>query len=287
MIIKKVLPAIILIFSIIIFVFSQVKYDANTNLFSGKDKHLMIPSAKTLKIVSFGNVNFVADLMYIWAIQFLSTRSIKNRYDYAYQIFDIITDLNPKFIDLYFIGSTIVGVNAKKPLKAIELLQKAKKHIKDNYYFDYDSGYFAWYYLKDYQLAKKLYLQMSEYKELPGLLKNFWINMDIKEANTTKNEKKAFKLWKEIEKNTKSKSKRESAKAHLLQLKHKIDKAEIVILIKKFKVLYNRLPLTLDELKIKLKIKNIPLDYIGNEYKYDPKSGKLSLEMEESWKKFL
>ncbi len=287
MIIKKVLPAIILIFSIIIFVFSQVKYDANTNLFLRKDKHLMIPSAKTLKIASFGNVNFVADLMYIWSIQFFSTVSIKNKFDYAFQVFDIITDLNPKFEAPYFIGSTILGEYAQDYKNGIALLQKGKKNIKDNYYFDFDSGFYAWYKLRDPKLAKKYYKQMTEYEKLPDMLRDFWLNMEMEVANKVVNKSKAFAIWQEIEKKADSKRKKEPAKAHLLQLKYEMDKSKFDELIKIFTNKYNRFPYSLNELKMKLKIKTIPLDYIGNKYKYNPKNGKISLRMEESWKKFL
>lgn len=283
----KVKIAIILVLSILIVIFSQSKYDKNTDLFFEKNKHLMIPSAKTLKIVSFGNVNLVADLMYIWAIQFFATESIKNRFDYAVRIFNIITDLNPKFQPPYTIGSTVIGLSAKNPRKAIDLLQKAKIHFKDNYYFDYDSGYFAWFYLKDYKLAKKYYKEMSKYETLPDILKDFWVNMDIKMVDEVADQKKAFEIWTEIKKNATWTSKKESATAHLLQIKYNMDKVEIYKLILKFKQLFNRFPYSLDEIKNKLKVKAIPIDYIGNEYKYDPKNGKIVLEMEESWKKFL
>ena len=176
----KIKTTVILIFSIMLFAFFQYKYDSNTNLFLGKNKHVIIPSSTSLRILSFGNVNLVADLMYIWAIQFFATKSIKNRYDYAVKIFDIITDLNPKFEDPYLIGSTIIGLKSKNYRKAIDLLQKGKKYFKSNYYFDYHSGYFADYYLKDYKLAKKYYIQMSKYENMPGLLKYYWVNMDEK-----------------------------------------------------------------------------------------------------------
>ncbi len=283
----KIKIVIILVLSILLVIFSQNKYDKNTDLFFGKNKHLMIPTAKTLKIVSFGNVNLIADLIYIWAIQFFATESIKNRFDYAVQIFNIITDLNPRFEPPYDIGSTIIGLNAKKPKKAIELLQKGKIHIKDNYFFDYDSGYFAWFYLKDYKLAKKYYKELSKYESLPDILKEFWINMDIKIVDKVADQKKAFEIWKEIEKNVTWKSKKESATAHLLQIKYNLDKVEIDKLILIFKQLYNRVPYSLKELKNRLKVKTIPIDYIGNEYKYDPNNGKIILEMEETWKKFL
>ena len=284
---QKSLPAIILILSVFFIVFSQTKYDDNTNLFSRKDKHIMIPSSKTLRIASFGNVNLVADMLYIWAIQFSSTVSIKNRFKYTFQIFDLITDLNPKFEDPYFVGSTILGEYARDYKNGIALLQKARKNIKGNYYFDWHSGYYAWYKLKDFKQAKKYYKQMAEYKKLPDMLKDFWLNMEMERVSNIIDIKKAFAVWKNIEKNAKLKSKKESARVHLLQLKYEIDKVEIDKYIEKFEKVHNRYPYTLNELKSTFRIKTIPLDYIGNEYKYDVNTGRVELVMEESWKKFL
>jgi len=284
--VKKKLAAILTL-SILAFVFFQIKYDEHNNVFAEKNRYVFVPSAKTLEILSFGNVNLMTDLVYIWAIQFFATKSIHNRYDYAVEIFNLITELNPKFEPPYHIGSTIIGLLAKKPKKAIELLQKAKKYIKDNYYFDYDSAYFAWYYLKDYKLAKKYYLQMSEYKDLPDILKNFWINMDIKLADTIKDQKRALKAWEEIYKMAKGKYQRDTAKAHLLQIKFKIDKLRMKKYIYEFKKKFKRLPVSLDELKKRLRIKEGFLDYFGNKYSYDGKTGEITIIMEESWERFL
>jgi hypothetical protein len=283
----KKLLIIILLISVSLFIFIQGKYDASTNIFNSKKRHLSIPSSTTLKILSFGNVNLMSDIMYIWAIQFFSTKSILNRYDYAVEVFNKITDLNPKFEDPYNMGFSIIAYMAKKPQKAIDLLQKARKNIKGNHYFDYFSAYLAWYHLKDYKLAKKYYKQMNECEDLPDILKNFWINMDIKLAGTIADQKKAFEMWEKIKKIAKSPSQLNAARANLLQIKYKIDKAEIKEYIGQFLKRYKRLPLSLKELKNKLKIKTRFLDYLGHEYKYDKKTGEIVLVMEDSWKRFL
>ena len=74
--------------------FLQFSYDTRIDYFAEKETFISLPSGNTLKILSFGNSNFVADMLFIWSVQFYSTLNLTNRFDYIEDIFNVITDLN-------------------------------------------------------------------------------------------------------------------------------------------------------------------------------------------------
>jgi hypothetical protein len=73
-------------------------------------KLLFLPTAESLRFVSLGNEGLVADVMFVWAIQYYSQYEPSERFLYLDNVFDVITDLDPKFYDAYRIGGLIMQI---------------------------------------------------------------------------------------------------------------------------------------------------------------------------------
>lgn len=75
----------------------------------GKDL-LYLPSPEMLKILSVGNPNMVADLLYLWSIQYYSGFQPSERFLYLGTVYNLITDLDPRYFDAYRIGALIMQI---------------------------------------------------------------------------------------------------------------------------------------------------------------------------------
>lgn len=258
----------------------QFSYDSRTDYFAERDTFLSLPNARTLKILSFGNSYFMADMLFIWAIQFYSSLNINNRFDYIEQIFNIITDLNPRHQGAYYYGAIIMALEAREFEMAIQLLQKGSKNMKDQWIFDYESAYYAYKFLKDYKLAESFYLNASRRPGAPALTKRRRAHMVYIQNDLHL----AYRLWKEIEENAKTQIEKDAAFHHLYQIKFEMDLKLLNSRIDKYKERYGRYPIRLEELKRVGLIGHVPGDYLGNEYGYDNETGKISSKRTYKWK---
>jgi hypothetical protein len=71
---------------------------------------LYLPSPEMLKIMSLGNTGLVADILYLWSIQYYSMFRPNERFLYLETIYNLITDLDPLYFDAYRIGALIMEI---------------------------------------------------------------------------------------------------------------------------------------------------------------------------------
>ena len=78
---------------------------------------LYLPSGKYLKVAALGFDGLLADLLYLWSIQYYGNYDIKDRYTYLERIYDqVITELDPHYLDPYLVGALIMTAEARNPL---------------------------------------------------------------------------------------------------------------------------------------------------------------------------
>jgi hypothetical protein len=261
----------------------QHQIDGKTNYFDTKNVFVNIPSGKTLRILSFGYDNLVADLLYLWSIQFYSSYSILNRYDYLEGIYNTITDLSPKYYDPYFVGSWIMALEFKDIPMAMRLLDKGAKNLPNEWRFDIELGFYASKWLKDYKSAEIYFRRASGKPGAPSYLKRRVAHMIyMRDDNET-----AFKIWLEIYQNAKDNMEKHSAFCHLYQIKFEKDKKTLESKIDEYKKIYGKYPAFLKLLVQKKLIDKIPRDLSNNRYNYNMDTGKITAKKVFKWKKFI
>jgi len=259
----------------------QALYDGKIDYFSEQNTFVLLPPGKTLRILSFGYRNLLADMLFIWSIQFYSSYYLSNRYDYIEHIFNTITDLTPRYNEPYIVGAWIMALEAKDYKMAIRLLQKGSENNKDEYIFDYEAGYYAFDNLKDYDLAEKLFRKAAERPKAPPLIKRSWAHLVY-----MKNDLEfAWNLWADIYKNSKIRVERDAAFNHLYQIKYEVDRKFLEGKIQQYKKRYGRYPQELEDLKRVGLAKEVPTDFRGSPYIYNPVTGKLKAKLVFKWKK--
>ena len=100
-------------------------------------KLLYLPSPEILQLVSLGNSGLVADLFYLWSIQYYSKYQPHERFLYLDTVYDLITDLDPLYHDAYRVGALIIQLPTtdeeihKKAV--IRLFDKALRNMPSNH----------------------------------------------------------------------------------------------------------------------------------------------------------
>jgi hypothetical protein len=99
---------------------------------------LYLPSPEMLKIMSLGNPGLVADVLYLWSIQYYSFYQPHERFLYLETVYNLITDLDPLYVDAYRIGALIMQIQTGGDQEELEaavrrLFDKGLRNVPDNW----------------------------------------------------------------------------------------------------------------------------------------------------------
>jgi hypothetical protein len=99
---------------------------------------LYLPSPEMLKIMSLGNPGLVADVLYLWSIQYYSFYQPHERFLYLETVYNLITDLDPLYVDAYRIGALIMQIQTGGDEEEVEaavrrLFDKGLRNLPDDW----------------------------------------------------------------------------------------------------------------------------------------------------------
>ncbi|MFW6123661.1 MAG: tetratricopeptide repeat protein [Acidobacteriota bacterium] len=232
---------------------------------------IYIPSGKHLKYASFGYSTLLADLVYIWAVQYFSSYSVPERFQYLTHVFSITSDLDPKYLDPYQVGALIAIYDAKDFEAAMEILEEGLKKNPDQWIFPWQAGHYAQMILKDYELAKKYYKKAMEIEGSPPITRRLYSNA----AYELGDYKTAWENWLEIYQNTDDERVKKIASNHLYRTKAALDIQIIEQALKKYKNQFGQFPEKLESLVSAGLLDSIPQDLDGQDYVYDRETGEV------------
>jgi tetratricopeptide (TPR) repeat protein len=279
--IKNRLLAAILLSMLLLAGVLQNRYDSTIHYLGERSVFVSLPSGKALRVLSFGYQNLVADLLFIWSIQFYSTYYLTNRFDYLERVYDTITDITPPYKEPYIIGALIMAFEAKDIPMALRLLDKGSRNLPDEWFFDHEAGYYCYKYLKDIPKAEAYYSRAAEKPNAPSFLKRMKAHMVYLQDDP----KVAYQMWIDIYDHARDRLERDAAFNHLYQIKAEIDLPPLQEKVTRFRDRYRRFPATLDELVSRGMAAAIPRDFSGNDYRYDPMLGTVKAQRVYKWKR--
>ncbi|MCP4221595.1 MAG: hypothetical protein GY765_43625, partial [bacterium] len=174
-----------------------------------------MPSGKTLKVLSFGYDNVMADMLFIWSIQLYGTPNLTNRYDFLEQIYDTITDISPQYTEAYIVGSWIMALELGDIDMAVRLLEKGSRNMQDSWLFPYECGYYLSKYKKDFKGAEK-YFKLAAKKPgaPPQIIRRYAHALYMGDSL-----QESYEMWFSIYKNHNSEFEKNAAYNHLLMIK--------------------------------------------------------------------
>jgi hypothetical protein len=99
---------------------------------------LYLPSPEMLRIMSLGNPALAADVLYLWSIQYYSLFEPHERFLYLETIYNLITDLDPLYVDAYRIGALIMQIQTGGDQEELEgavrrLFDRGLRNLPDSW----------------------------------------------------------------------------------------------------------------------------------------------------------
>lgn len=203
-----------------------------------------LPRYDLIKIFSLGNERLLADYYWLVFIQYFgdTAERKKDKYKHAYDYLDLITKLDPGFMQAYWLAAFAIGAEAKQPDEAAKIIDRGILVLKDNwqiyfaaganqYLFKHDTERAAYY----YGLASKLpgappwLANQAELMraKIPAIIKEIrmWTNIYESGQGTVVKETARYKLvylWTLVYKNSPTKEVKDLAKLHLEKLGAKL-----------------------------------------------------------------
>lgn len=232
---------------------------------------IYIPSGKYLKFVTFGYPSILADIIYVWAIQYYSDYNIPDRFKYLDHIFSIIFELDPHYLDPYDIGALIASYEANDLNLALKILDKGLENNPDQWFFPYTAGHYIQMKKKSQKLAQEYYKKTMEVKGAPDIVRRLYANSLYKAMDY----QRALQAWLEIYQTATDDRIKKIASNHLYRAKATIDTQNIKEAVEKFKGKFGRNPMDLSQLVKAGFLSSLPKDLDGKDYLYDPKSGEV------------
>jgi hypothetical protein len=277
---KKVTILLILFISLALFAGIKLKTDAIGRYQVPGSSIIYIPSGKSLKYVTFGYHSLLADLIYLWAIQYFSDQEIWERFDYLDHIFSIIAELDPQYLDPYEIGALIAVYDAKDLNLALTILDRGIEKNPAQWIMPLQAGHFAQMFAKNFGVAQKYYKMAMEIEGAPAIARRLYANAAFRISDY----KTAWQNWLEIYESATDPRVVKIASNHLYRTKAAMDIEVLQSAIAKFKNKHGRAPEDLELLKSEGLITEVPKDLDGEDYLYDPETEEIKTRIS-PWKR--
>ena len=253
----------------------QGRFDARAAPRDEVDPMLYLPSGRYLKVASLGFDEILADLIYLWSIQYYGNYDIEDRYLYLEHIYDqVVSELDPHYLDPYLVGSLIMNLEADDPELALRLLDKGIAHNPDRWILAFEAGFLCYNDLGDHARAAGYFEQALRSPDVHPLVRRLYAEMH----NRAGDKRTSLREWAEIYDTSDDEYVREIAWKHVHDLKIQIDLADLNDAIAAYRERFGAWPRHLEALRREGLVDGIPLDPDGNDYRYDHRTGRATHE---------
>lgn len=255
------------------FLDAQIRMDL-LNAGKGKGFRLLyLPNGKYLKMVSLGFSPLLADLIYLWSIQYFSDPGSIQKREYLEHIYgSVIAELDPHYLDPYLTGALIMAMEMGEVEMALRLLDRGMKNNPDSWILAADAGFYAYLQLKDFQRAESYFQRALEIEGAPPILSRLRAGMMEKRGA----KKDAYLTWLEIYETSQDDYIRNVSFRHVHDLKIEIDLEQLQNTIAIYRERVGEFPDRLDRLVESGWMKSLPTDPRELPYLYDPGTGRVS-----------
>ncbi|MGQ0793640.1 MAG: tetratricopeptide repeat protein [Deltaproteobacteria bacterium] len=228
-------------------------------------------SSSTLKTLSLGYTELVADIYWLRSLQYFGGDDVVNKNpELLYHYFDIITDLDPQFTNAYRYGGTFLAEPPPIGLGDIErgvaLFDKGRANNPDNFRLPFEEAFIYYLYAKNYDRAADLFDEASKKPGLSDFRRASLKGMAASAHSKTGSREVSRRLWGEIYENTQSEGRRLFALERLKELAVMDDEDRLTGALAKYIKTYGATPSDIEALKGAGFIDKIPKEILGGRF---------------------
>lgn len=251
----------------------QGSLEARSRGRGGSHPILYLPSGRYLRVAALGFDGILADLIYLWSIQYYGDYAIQDRYRYLEQIYgQVITELDPHYLDPYLVGALIMNAEARQPEMALALLDKGIARNPDQWILAFEAGFLCYNDLRDYARAAAYFEKALRAPGVHPTVRRLYAEM----YNRAGDKRTSLREWAEIHDTAADEYVRNVAWNHVHDLRIEVDLADLGTAVARFRQREGRLPRHLGELTSRRIVPAVPRDPEGRDYRYEPQSGQVS-----------
>ena len=270
-ILKRPLAGLLIIFILIaLSIPFQIAIDKIRGKFKPIEDSLYV-SSSSLKKMSLGYGELLADIYWIRALQYFGSTELGNQNpEHLHHYFDIITDLDPSFINAYRYGGTFLAEPNPFGLgdldKGTKLLDKGIKNNPDNFRLPLEAAFLYYLYPKDYEKAAELFKKASEKPGLSNSRKGYLRGMAATALSQGGNRKLSRQIWEMIYETNPSEGRRNFALLNIKEIDTLNLEDKLTLALREYISRGNKVPESLDSLVDSGIINYIPPSPLGGEF---------------------
>jgi tetratricopeptide (TPR) repeat protein len=229
-----------------------------------------LPKGEYLKVAVLGYDQFVADLIWLKAVQYLgATKQTKGGYFWAYHVVDVVTDLDPKFVPAYLAAGAILGVWAGLLYESLDLLQKGMRENPDVWQLPFYIGYDYFYELCDSARAAPYFQAAAALPGAPPYLPSLAARMTLAGGDP----EAALEFLQRLYEHMDDPRLREALQQKMKEVAVERDVRLLEDGVRRYMRQYGRAPRSLDDLVERGIVSVLPEEPFGGRYEWDRSSG--------------
>jgi tetratricopeptide (TPR) repeat protein len=270
---RKLLGAVLVLALAGVAGFSRAGLDRMAHALPETEELLYLPNGKHLRIMSLGHASLLADLIYLWAIQHYSNYEQKQRQRYVEHVFaDVITELDPHYVDAYWLGALILVVESGDVDAGIALLEKGADRNPDKWILPYLAAWES-YHAKQFDRARVYFERAALVEGAPTVVRRMRAGLVARSGDLHE----ALSTWRQILEDPKSDAlSTKIARRKVAELETRVVVQRLQQAVGRFRIDNGRWPSRLEELVERAYIGDLPLDVADLAYVYDPMTGEVS-----------
>lgn len=229
-----------------------------------------LPRGEYLKVAVLGYDQFVADLIWLKAVQHLgTTKQTKGGYFWAYHVVEVVTDLDPKFVPAYLSAGAILGVWAGLLYESIAILEKGMRENPDVWQLPFYIGYDYFYELCDPARAAPYFQRAAALPGAPPYLPSLAARMTVAGGDPAA----ALEFLQRLYEQVGDPRLREALEQKMKEVTVERDIRLLEEGVRRYRIRYGKLPPTLKDLLARGVVPFLPDEPFGGQYELDRSSG--------------
>jgi hypothetical protein len=230
---------------------------------------LYLPSPEMLKIMSLGNPGLVADVLYLWSIQYYSFYQPHERFLYLETVYNLITDLDPLYVDAYRIGALIMQIQTGGDEEELEaavrrIFDKGMRNLPDNWQLAEAAAWDFFIRFKDQEMALHYAEIASQRPGAPPRIKRMVGVWRDKESKWTLDD--SIEYWRRALENAENEWDRVLCMNQFYDAVAARDRIALAPLLEAYSARFGRCPENWEELIRAGALRQVPLDAYGDPY---------------------